>query len=239
MEKRVIALVIAVLIIASTFVACAKRSKYGKIYVDYDGVTHVLATDENGETVRGEDGNLYEVQFQYEDATDTEGTVLLDEGGEWLTTEYEFPKYIVVKEAKFKYFPILFHNKYVQNSVLKLPLPDGFEQISKRAFHIENEESGCWLECSADDYKSLDEAYLKAKEVLPVYVEAGSQIEDGYVTICGEKAYRCIITNDEDNIILTTYYFEKNDHLIRFQTLLKTDYADEIDFEAIINTAIF
>jgi hypothetical protein len=241
MEKRIIALAFAVLIIAGIFAACRQRSKYGEVYVDINGETHILATDKNGVTVRSEDGDLYEVEMEMRDVTDMEGTPRLDENGDWVTKPFKFPRYIYCKEARFKFFPIIFHREYLRNKALKLPIPKGFKQTESSNFHIANEKLGCWIECSVDDYDTYEEAYSRSQEFIKALKKTDSDVEisQDHVTLCGENAFRCIIKNNEDKNILTTYYFMKNDMLIRFQTLLNMDSVGKIDPVAIINTAVF
>ncbi|NLB37160.1 MAG: hypothetical protein GX824_07680 [Clostridiales bacterium] len=240
MEKRITALLFAVLLIVGTFVACGQRSKYGRVYVDVIGETYILATDKNGETVRSKEGDLYEVEMEMRDPTDREGAPRLDEDGNYVTKPFKFPKYIRIKEPRFRFFPIIFKKEYLQNKALKLPIFKGFEQSDTSNFHLSNEELGCYISCSVDRY-TYEEISSYGEKIKEFIKESGADMEvsEDNITLCGENTYRCIITNNEDKNILTTYFFEKNNMIIRFQTQLNMESVGKIDLEALINTAVF
>ncbi|HZJ77291.1 MAG TPA: hypothetical protein VFD52_00620 [Clostridia bacterium] len=234
MNKKLISFSFVLLLVLSTFVACKQRSKYGEVFVDNSGEIHILATDENGVTVRTENGNLYEV------VTMADGGVFLDSKGEWITEEYEYPKKIHVKEARFRFFPIIFYDNYLQNAALKLMVPKNFEIGDTSSFRIHNEKLECSIECTVNDYGSIEEAQLKAQKTIELLADNDqAEVIEEFVTLCDENTYKCIIINNADKNILTTYYFEKDNYLIRFQTVISKENKDEIDLESILNSAVF
>ena len=103
MHKKVFALLSAALVLAAMFTACAKHSKYGKIYVDARGMEHVLVTDAKGETIVDAAGNYVEVMTGSDGkpipAVTENGTVADRQKVEYQTNPVAFPGIKVSKHT--------------------------------------------------------------------------------------------------------------------------------------------
>lgn len=85
MEKKIIAVALILVLIATAFVGCKK----GEIYVDDDGYEHLLVTDKEGNTVLDENGNIKTY------ITEADGSIKKDEDGKKLEGIVAFPDLLV------------------------------------------------------------------------------------------------------------------------------------------------
>ena len=81
MNKKYWAILAALLIIVTSFAACTKNYDEDRIITDRESNTHILATDENGQTMQDEDGNIMEI------ITDNKGKEVTDEDGKIVSLE--------------------------------------------------------------------------------------------------------------------------------------------------------
>lgn len=98
MKKQVLAILLATLLILTTFAACGKKYL---IYTDKDGVEHPVLTDAEGNTMVNEFGQIVV------GVTDSRGHLVTDENGENETRAIAFPSAIVkdnlYETANFKW----------------------------------------------------------------------------------------------------------------------------------------
>ena len=85
MEKKIIAVALILVLIATAFVGCKK----GEIYVDDDGYEHLLCLDEEGNTILNDEGKL--VVY----LTEPDGNIKEDENGEPMTGLVAFPEQVI------------------------------------------------------------------------------------------------------------------------------------------------
>ncbi|MEG1845793.1 MAG: hypothetical protein RR239_02720, partial [Oscillospiraceae bacterium] len=72
MKKQVVAIILVMVLVITTFAACGKKYK---MFTDKDGVKHPMVIDGEGNTVRNPDGNIAVYQ------TDKNGEVVTDKDG--------------------------------------------------------------------------------------------------------------------------------------------------------------
>lgn len=85
MEKKIIAVALVLVLIATAFAGCKKGEKY----VDADGYEHLLCLDEEGNTILNDEGKL--VVY----LTEPDGSIKEDEDGEPMTGLVAFPEQVV------------------------------------------------------------------------------------------------------------------------------------------------
>ncbi|MEG1835379.1 MAG: hypothetical protein RR229_04555 [Oscillospiraceae bacterium] len=86
MKKQVVAIILVMVLVITTFAACGKKYK---MFTDKDGIKHPMVTDAEGNTVRNPDGNIAVYQ------TDKNGEVVTDKDGKDVINGIRFPDYIV------------------------------------------------------------------------------------------------------------------------------------------------
>lgn len=84
---RIVAIVVVLAVLATVVVVSIKNDR--DIYVDKDGVEHLLVTDAEGNTVLNNDGDM--VVY----ATDLNGDVIENENGEFETAAIAFPDVVI------------------------------------------------------------------------------------------------------------------------------------------------
>lgn len=85
MEKKIIAIALVLIVIATCFTACKKGEKY----IDKDGYEHLLCLDEEGNTILNDEGKL--VVY----ITEPDGKIREDEDGEPMTGYVAFPEQVI------------------------------------------------------------------------------------------------------------------------------------------------
>lgn len=213
MGKKLIALLIAVIMCCTLiFTACNKDK-----YVDPStGGEFVLVTDEDGNNVLSEDGEL--VVY----ATDEDGQKIKDDEGNFVTEIHGFVGQIE-------------NNGIVEDYAYYFTLPSGWKPINDRG-EFENKSKDYKLTISIEEETFND--YLKKSKY--VYENFDSSIKDGAENVSSEiywdefeydnidtKAYALSFKTGEFSTVLM--FFSSNDNLY----VLRLEHDGETDFETL------
>lgn len=231
MEKKIIAIALVMIMMIVVLVGCNKS----EVYVDEDGNEHLLALDEEGNTMLNDNGRI--VVY----ATEADGEIKEDKDGEPITAVIDFPTMVVGKNS-------------VETPDYKLSLPDKWKSQDNGEFiYKENENVSIKVEIlELDEYETLDNYMNDAIEAEKVFVESIKQeydvtvedtIEEGNITLKGHFCYytKTKITKD-DRIVyyVETINFENNGKVYKASYCCKDGsyemVSDSINFFALIDT---
>lgn len=226
MEKKIIAIVMVTVLIVTCFAACKKKDN---IYVDDDGATHVLMTDEEGNTVLNSDGELVVC------VTDKDGNVLKDENGEIQTAAVDFPEVVVNK------------NK-LETPYYRLTLPDEWEaddggEVSMK----ENEKISFKIYNLGEADKTIDQYFKESTE----NVDDMEKIKEKYPATTWDFEKAVITMKNIDTRVIkvkiassdtvveyynqTVEYIYKGDHYCAIFNCKDNSYDPEFDFVKFLN----
>lgn len=192
MSKKIIAVIAVVTIVfVSVFAACTKNEEEG-IYIDKNDLD--LVTDENGEKVLGEDGEL--IVF----ATDEDGDRIEKENGEYETLAQQFQ-------------PIE-DDGVIEDYGFKFTIPDGWKTTNDFG-KFENTKKTQIAEIDIinttfkEYYKQNKDFYEKLKaEGIEVTWEDDVKLGEGFNNAC-----RFTMKSDEG--IAVMYFFENTDNIYK------------------------
>lgn len=216
MAKRYMALILVFFVMLAGFAACKKG---GIVVTDNEGKTRVLATDEKGETMTDDAGNLIVV-------------VTGADGGKE-TQKVAPPSYYVLDDV-------------IEGSKFSIAVPKGWKQSGTGDITIVNEETNAELVLMIKENKTLENAVDEAVAILDAVAEqSGSKLERTTVDIDGVSATKLFMPGNtaaespESDRDWNAYIFEKNGTVFLFRGIVEEKYRDSVDFEAIINTVKF
>lgn len=125
MNKKFIAVFCILILMVSVFSACGNKGYL--LAKDENGVEHAYVTDENGETVLNEDGNIR----VYE--TDAHGKIVKDENGNKKENSVKKPEFSINK------------NGSVTNGIFTLYPVDGWEASNKGTLVKKGTDEHCYI----------------------------------------------------------------------------------------------
>lgn len=227
MEKKIIAIVSVVILLASVLTACGKV----KTITLKEGQEYPLATDKEGNTIVNDDGNL--VVY----VTDENGKYVKDENGERQTNAVTFPEIIV-------------NGSTLETSDYIMTFPKGWEiddegvarkkGKEKTFFIISNLgalQNGKSFDAYFDENKPTTEIIEKIKEKNP---SSTVSVESAVLTskkldcrICKTK-----IVNEEESVTVYTnvFYFMFNNELYKIESSSQDGgYDDKFDINSFID----
>lgn len=126
MNKKIIAVFCIVILMISVLSACGKNKGY-LLAKDEHGVEHAYVTDENGETVLNEDGNVRVYQ------TDEHGKIVKDEDGNPKENAVDKPSISVNKDGS------------VTTGIFTLPIIDGWEGVDTGRLVKKGTNENCYI----------------------------------------------------------------------------------------------
>ncbi len=218
MNKKYLSVGILMLAVTIVFVSCKAKTDYGVIYIDPEGITHVLHTNSSGNTVVNAEGNLQEVRMmQLNDPhRNNDGSLVID--------ELEYPNFIDEGDViDCKYY--------------KLPIPRGWAIGGNLNMIIENTKINASINFSNDTKSTYEQTISDSDLFLDEAKKAGATTEKGSATILGtECVYASIITKDNTSA-LKTYILNRNDRIYKF--VCNYTVGNEPDFVSILNTIEF
>jgi hypothetical protein len=182
MKRNIIAVICLILAATFIFAACTKKNP---IYTDIEGKTHIAYTDENGETVTNEYGDIVVVP------TDESGNLITEENGELLTQTVEHRKIDV-------------NGKKVETVAYSMTVPEGWvlnsELDSYAQFKPDKDGSTVTMDINYSPY-SYDEALKSAENLIKYFNEnVPTVIENG-------KEEITIKNGDGEISPVTKFYF--------------------------------
>ena len=225
MKKQVLAIMLATLLILTTFAACGKKYL---VYTDQDGVEHPVLTDAEGNTMVNEYGQIVI------GVTDARGHLVTDENGENETRAVVFPSSIsgknVYETPNFKW-----------EVPEKIWYFDGDKLLKK--------DSAVYADISiASDYETLAELEEGMDKQLDAMVsQANGQItseKSKWVIEAGPNAlqYNYEIKDQDGNLHeqRTDIFFATADGTIyRLLFVLPATEADSVSFADLVNMIKF
>ena len=234
MNKRVICLFLVFIIALFAFAACEKKSRYGVLIVDKQGMEHVLATDENGVTIQDKYGNLVEVMTDSkskkpilaptQSVTDENGEVVSVIGkDEYATNPITFPNMIQSKEK-------------VENKYYSVTIPDGWVQEGEGRIILRHEETGALISFYDDMGKSVG-SVLKSMEEDREKLDAEYEFEQTDTKI-GDTEATCI-SYKMGNVLRKTYVFSVFEVVYQITCTVDADKEQQVDFNSVFNSIVF
>lgn len=209
MKKQVLAILLATLLILTTFAACGKKYL---IYTDKDGVEHPVLTDAEGNTMVNEFGQIVV------GVTDSHGNLVTDENGENETRAVVFPSVIA-------------QNNVYETPDFKLTVPEGLWTVTesglqKKGSEIQVEISAYQQPDNLEQQEQQNDSFLQYLQTHNMKVEATKE------TIALQNSisvlhYSVKHYDEEDNLTQgqEIYYFQRGDTIYAF---VATEPADEI-----------
>ena len=206
-KKSIAILIVVIMCCAIMFTACNKDKYINPV----TGEEYILVTDENGNKVLSEDGEL----LVY--ATDENGKKIKDDEGNFVTEVHGFIGQIE-------------NNGVIEDYAYYLTLPDGWKSVDDQG-NFENKTKGYKLEISIED-ETFNDCYKKSKAAYDAGVGAITDEDDAemywdeyeYDNI-DTKAYILSFRSGEFSTV--TMFFSSNNNLY----VLRIEHEGDIDFE--------
>jgi hypothetical protein len=211
MKKRYFIFLLAFFLMLFAFAACKKAEKNGIPIIDDKGTTRVLATNDSGETMTDDAGNLI--------------IVVTDNAGNAETQRVAPPDY-------YQYGDTIETPKY------SLTIPKGWEKTgSGKDVRLSHPATNSELNLVTMDGKTYEDALDSAEQVAELFKAEGT-VETTDAVICGVDAIKYSMTKpDAGNAVF--YIFEKNATVYSFYSVILKENEDSIDAEAIFNSIVF
>lgn len=233
MSKKYISAVALVFAFLFILASCGKGSRYGTLITDEKGMTHVLATDANGNTIQDGNGNLVEIITDKNGkpvtvpeayATNEDGSVVVSvEGGNYASQAITFPN-------------VISNGKTVETADLVLPVPKGWEQTGTFSIILKHTDTGAMLDITNDVEDTVDNV-VKGIEDMQSMITGEFKYDKQDTDISGYEAVKCHYDLGKTQRYI--YVVSVNFNVYRFGCTVNTEDESKIDFEAIINNVQF
>lgn len=235
MNKKVIALSLVIVLLATTFAACGKIKNP---IIELDGNEYVLATDDEGNTIVDDEGNFIV------HPTDNRGKIIKDEDGVPQTNKVEFNEVLVdngaIETAHFKFsikepgWTLGEDGAYYKdgtNNNVSIKISDYGVYEDGKTFEDDFNEGIKNLNMFADEVK---------KEYPKTTVESDNTIKltDGNLT-AGIGTLKVVSEDGKVQLVMSGLRFEINGKLYSIEFSCKGEYYDEsFDLIKIANESI-
>lgn len=235
MNKRFFCVFLAFIVALFAFAACEKRSKYGVLIVDEQGMEHVLATDANGVTIQDKYGNLVEVMTDSKSkkpisaptrsVTDENGEVVsVIDTGEYATNSITFPNLIQDEEkAENKYYSVMIPEGWIQ---------EGNTLIMLR--HTQTQALVCFYDDMGESVASVLEEMDSERAKLNVADYEFEQTD----TKIGDHDATCI-SYKIGNVVRKTYVLSVWNTVFQISCTVEADKEQQVDFNSVLNSILF
>jgi hypothetical protein len=221
MGKKYIAIFLVFFVIIGSFAACKKANK-GIVITGSDGKTRVLATNNAGETLTDNAGNLILV------VTDAKGDVSKDSNGNAETQKVAPPEYYLI-------------NNSVECSKFSVVIPDGWQQSRADNIRLIQIKTGGELDLMVKAGSTVDDVMYSSQTFMDSAKKQDPKAEFGTTTanICGVKATKYHYKSTKFAAQINLYVFEKSGIVYLFESVIKNEYISSVDFEKVMNTVKF
>ncbi len=206
-KKSIALLIVTIMCCTLIFTACNKDKYINPV----TGEEYILVTDENGNKVLSEDGEL----LVY--ATDENGKKIKDDEGNFVTEVHGFIGQIE-------------NNGVIEDYAYYLTLPDGWKSVDDQG-NFENKTKGYKLNISIQD-ETFNDCYRKYKATYDAGVSAITDDEDTEMYLdeyeydnIDTKAY--ILSFGNAKFSTLSMFFSSNNNLY----ILRIEHEGDIDFE--------
>ncbi len=225
MSKKIIALALVLVLVATVFTACGEKYRVEKIA----GNEHAVMTDEEGNVVIDPDKGVQAI------VTDRDGEIVTYENKEPQTYWVSIPNYFVADGV--------YHS-----SIYTMKTIDGWDMLDSGIMEKKDSEGKCTIKCSAVIEKDYEEASLldwlvlrdkRNAEAKPLYEEKGYKVtvEKKEVTVSGTAMvhYKEVIYNPDGSLAnySETLYFQLGSYdkySIQYSSQEGVGYNDKFDF---------
>ena len=212
MRIKIAALLLVFTLMFCVFAACKRDKVNGIAVVDNEGTSRVLATNDNGETMTDDAGNLI--------------IVVTNADGKEETQRVAPPDYYV-------------KGNIIETPKYTVTIPKGWEQSTGlgdvRLIHTDTKSE---LNLVTLIGKTLEDGLASAEEVMGLMRNEGGTVETAQTTICGVEATKYSISKSDSGAV-TFYIFEKNGTVYSFYSVAAGENGESIDFETLINSIQF
>lgn len=223
MKKQVLAILLATLLILTTFAACGKKYL---VYTDADGITHPVLTDAEGNTMLNEYGQIVV------GVTEKNGKLVTDANGEYETRAILFPSSIA-------------NGNVFETPHFKMTVPEKqwyFEDTT-----LYKKDSECYASIDSFENRTLQQSIETEKKILQqLEEEMGEQIRyeiQDFSLSVGVTVHSILFDMLDENGALIevrqAYYFEVKDTLYKFLFVAPAAEADAVDFADMLNMIKF
>lgn len=222
MSKRYIATFLAFCVILSSFAACKRAYKHAMIITDSDGKTRVVLTDDNGKAVTDEANNIIVV------VTQANGDPVKDSDGKQETQKVAHPNYYVIDDV-------------VEGKKFTVTIPDGWVQGDASNVRFTHIETGGEINLLVKDGQNINNVNVYCGKFMDAAKkeDPGSKIDTTDIKICGVSATKYSYNSDLNNSEINLYVFEKTGTVYLFQTAVKKEFIDSVNFEMVMNAIDF
>ncbi|MBQ3149965.1 MAG: hypothetical protein IJB86_01825 [Clostridia bacterium] len=236
MNKRIFCIFLVFTVALFSFVACEKRSKYGVLIVDEQGMEHVLATDENGVTIQDRYGNLVEVMTDSKSKKpiDAPTQTVTDESGEVISVVHE-NEYATNSIT----FPTLMQNGNVaENKNYAVTIPEGWVQEGSTRVLLKHTETGATVSFYDDMGKSVA-AVLEEMENSRAILGNNAEYEFEQTDVkIGDKDAVCV-NYKIGNVVRKTYVLSVWNTVLQIACTVDADKEQLVDFDSVLNSIRF
>lgn len=210
-KKNYIALFLILALMLGLLGAC-KKSVKGIVITDNEGKTRVLATNEKGETMTDEAGNII--------------IVVTDVDGKAETNRVAMPDSYISGDT-------------IQTKTYTLVIPKGWEKAEGLGeVSLKHKKTESEIIFVKMDDKPLEYAIDSMEQFVEPIKEQGGTMDITQTTIYGVEVAQYTMSADDKNIT-TFYIFEKNGVVYSFYTTSTKEDKDNVDFEAVLNSVVF
>ena len=231
MNKKYWAILAALLIIVTSFAACTKNYDEDRIITDRESNTHILATDENGQTMQDEDGNIMEI------INDNKGKEVTDEDGKIVSQPVTYPDLLEV-------------DGYAETKWLKVKVESGWEQSGKLNIQLKHTKTDSFLNFGVVEGEKQDDIIAQLNKMFDTfkkvdeYEKVDTTTEKVKIGGIEMTKIRTVLTISEDAVVegenptqvICYYIHEKDGNTYRFEYSTTPTNEKNVNFEEIIST---
>ncbi len=231
MNKKYWAVLAALLIFMTSFAACTKKYDDDRIITDRESNTHILATDENGETMQDEDGNIMEI------VTNAKGEEETDENGKGVSQPVTYPDLLEV-------------DGYAETKWLKVKVASGWEQSGRLNIQLKHKKTESFLNLSVVEGKQQDDVITQINTMIDTfkkvdeYEKVDSTNEKVKIGGIEMTKIRTVLTVSKDAVaegenptqVICYYIHEKDGNTYRFEYVTIPEAEKSVNFEEVLAT---
>ncbi|MEI6577868.1 MAG: hypothetical protein WCN92_00210 [Eubacteriales bacterium] len=222
MSKKYIAIFLAFCLILTSFSACKRTYKHAIVITDSEGKTRVLVTDDNGKAVTDEANNVIVI------VTQANGDPVKDSDGKQETQKVAHPNYYVFKAI-------------IEGKKFTITIPKGWVQSDASNVRLTNTETGGEINLLVKDGQNINNVNVYCGKFMDAAKkeDPAAKVDTTDIKICGVSATKYSYNSKLNNSEINLYVFEKNGTVYLFQTAVKNQFKDSVDFEALMNAIKF
>lgn len=215
-----------ILILSVVLTACGqdgKKNKYGTVIEDKEGHTHVVMTDDSGQTVVDKKGNLVEIIIG------NDGKPITLKDGQTETSAVTYPALVVSKDK-------------VELEGIEMYVPKGWKSESTvyiSLTHKKNSKSQATLSVKKTDaYEDFESAVKAQTGLAESNTDEKLDIKVDELKLAGTVMYRRTLFNSESNSYMIRYLFENDGKIYVADCTVNGEYYETVGFDAIMDSIV-